>query len=93
MSDLEGELERRTLTYTLWNQSATKMEKKGWHPFTFNFANAGLKQIKEIKVVMTAHFPLFFYFIFNFMNKRPLLLILSIQKMNIEMGTRCDFLI
>ncbi|KAG6639049.1 glycosyltransferase BC10-like isoform X2 [Carya illinoinensis] len=49
MSDLEGELERRTLTYTLWNQSATKMEKKGWHPFTFNFANAGPKQIKEIK--------------------------------------------
>ncbi|XP_041028381.1 glycosyltransferase BC10 [Juglans microcarpa x Juglans regia] len=49
MSDLEGELERRTLTYTLWNQSATKMEKKGWHPFTFNFANAGPKQINEIK--------------------------------------------
>ncbi|XP_075663802.1 glycosyltransferase BC10-like [Castanea sativa] len=49
MSDLEGELERRTLTYTVWNQSATKMEHKGWHPFTFNFANAGAKQIKEIK--------------------------------------------
>ncbi|KAK7860038.1 hypothetical protein CFP56_000367 [Quercus suber] len=49
MSDLEGELERRTLTYTVWNQSATKMEHKGWHPFTFNFANAGPKQIKEIK--------------------------------------------
>ncbi|KAL0012290.1 hypothetical protein SO802_007398 [Lithocarpus litseifolius] len=49
MSDLECELERRTLTYTVWNQSATKMEHKGWHPFTFNFANAGPKQIKEIK--------------------------------------------
>lgn len=56
MSDLEGELERRTLTYTVWNQSATKMEHKGWHPFTFNFANAGPKQIKEIKVVILPHF-------------------------------------
>ncbi|XP_059438739.1 glycosyltransferase BC10 [Corylus avellana] len=51
MSDLEGELERRTLTYTQWNQSATKMENKGWHPFTFDFENAGPKQIKEIKNV------------------------------------------
>lgn len=57
MRDLDGELERRTLTYTVWNQSATKMENKGWHPFTFNFANAGPKQIKEIKVVVSPLFP------------------------------------
>ncbi|KAF8409600.1 hypothetical protein HHK36_005678 [Tetracentron sinense] len=49
MSDLEGELERRTVTYTLWNQSTTKMERKGWHPITFSYANAGPQQIKEIK--------------------------------------------
>ncbi|XAR53806.1 hypothetical protein NMG60_11022491 [Bertholletia excelsa] len=49
MKDLEGELERRTVTYTLWNQTATKMEMKGWHPITFSYANAGPQQIKKIK--------------------------------------------
>ncbi|KAK1379165.1 Core-2/I-branching beta-1,6-N-acetylglucosaminyltransferase family protein [Heracleum sosnowskyi] len=49
MSDLEGELERRTVTYTSWNQSATKMETKGWHPFTFSYANAGPEQMQKIK--------------------------------------------
>ncbi|TQD74798.1 hypothetical protein C1H46_039688 [Malus baccata] len=52
MSELEGELERRTLTYSLWNNSAaTKTESKGWHPMTFNHANAAPKKIKEIKDV------------------------------------------
>ncbi|XP_004486183.1 glycosyltransferase BC10-like [Cicer arietinum] len=46
---LEGELERRTLTYTLWNQSATKTDNKGWHPFTFSYANASPRRMKEIK--------------------------------------------
>ncbi|XVF26084.1 hypothetical protein REPUB_Repub13aG0269500 [Reevesia pubescens] len=49
MSELEGELDRRTLTYTLWNQSATKMDNKAWHPVTFNYADASPKKIKEIK--------------------------------------------
>ncbi|EXB77042.1 hypothetical protein L484_014168 [Morus notabilis] len=49
MSELESELERRTLTYTLWNQSANKMENRGWHPVTFSYANAGPQKIKEIK--------------------------------------------
>ncbi|KAF2303666.1 hypothetical protein P3X46_020624 [Hevea brasiliensis] len=49
MAELEGELERRTLTYTVWNQSATKMESKGWHPITFAYANAGRQNIREIK--------------------------------------------
>ncbi|WOH11474.1 hypothetical protein DCAR_0830961 [Daucus carota subsp. sativus] len=49
MSDLEGELERRTVTYTSWNQSATKMETKGWHPFTFSYANAGPHEMQKIK--------------------------------------------
>ncbi|KAI3849055.1 hypothetical protein MKX03_011498 [Papaver bracteatum] len=51
MSDLEGELERRTLTYTFWNESKTKTDKKGWHPFTFGYADAGTQQINEIKVI------------------------------------------
>ncbi|XP_062088297.1 glycosyltransferase BC10-like isoform X2 [Humulus lupulus] len=51
MSQLEDELERRTLTYTVWNQSANKMENKDWHPVTFNYANASPKKIKEIKKI------------------------------------------
>jgi len=50
MHDLEGELERRTLTYNLWNQSTTKMENKGWDPITFGYSNASPQRIKEIKV-------------------------------------------
>lgn len=57
MSELEGELERRTLTYTLWNQSATTMENKGWHPMTFSYASAGPQKIKEIKVIHFTHIP------------------------------------
>ncbi|XP_022949942.1 uncharacterized protein LOC111453184 [Cucurbita moschata] len=49
LNELEGELERRTLTYTLWNQSTNNMENKGWHPITFNYAEAGPRQIEEIK--------------------------------------------
>ncbi|XP_021819679.1 uncharacterized protein LOC110761504 [Prunus avium] len=49
MSEREDELERRTLTYTLWNNSATKTESKGWHPMTFTHANAAPQKIKEIK--------------------------------------------
>lgn len=49
MSELEGELERRTLTYTRWNLSATG--NQNWHPFTFSYANAGPQQIKEIKSI------------------------------------------
>ncbi|XP_038711409.1 glycosyltransferase BC10-like [Tripterygium wilfordii] len=49
MLDLEGQLERRTLTYTQWNQSAAKMNDKSWHPMAFSYANAGPRQIKRIK--------------------------------------------
>ncbi|KAK4485060.1 hypothetical protein RD792_007668 [Penstemon davidsonii] len=49
MNDLESELERRTVTYTSWNQSATKMAHEAWHPFTFSYADSGPEQIKNIK--------------------------------------------
>lgn len=51
MNELEGELERRTLTYTVWNLSATKMENKGWHPMTFSYSNADPEKIQEIKAI------------------------------------------
>ncbi|KAK8517280.1 hypothetical protein V6N13_092564 [Hibiscus sabdariffa] len=49
MNGVEGEIERRSLTYTLWNQSATKMDNKAWHPVTFNYADVSPKRLKEIK--------------------------------------------
>ncbi|KAL9236599.1 hypothetical protein vseg_011246 [Gypsophila vaccaria] len=49
MADLERELERRTLTYTEWNESASKMEGKGWHPVTFSSSAATPQRIKDIK--------------------------------------------
>ncbi|XP_010533794.1 PREDICTED: uncharacterized protein LOC104809482 [Tarenaya hassleriana] len=49
MRGLENEIERRTLTYTVWNLSAAKAETKSWHPITFTSENAGPKQINEIK--------------------------------------------
>lgn len=51
MNELEVELERRTLTYTEWNLSATKMENKGWHPITFTYATAGPQKINQIKAI------------------------------------------
>lgn len=56
MSELEGDIERRTLTYTLWNQSATKMDNKAWHPVTFNYADASPKRLKEIKDINHVHY-------------------------------------
>ncbi|XP_071714019.1 glycosyltransferase BC10-like [Rutidosis leptorrhynchoides] len=49
MNDLERELERRTVTYTLWIQSAANMETKSWHPVTYTYATSNPQQIKRIK--------------------------------------------
>ncbi|GER44911.1 Core-2/I-branching beta-1,6-N-acetylglucosaminyltransferase family protein [Striga asiatica] len=50
MNGLEAELERRTVTYTLWNQSrATPTDDVTWHPFTFSYGDSGPEQIKRIK--------------------------------------------
>ncbi|CAN1222612.1 Glycosyltransferase BC10 [Linum grandiflorum] len=49
MSGVENELERRTVTYTEWHESANTMENTGWHPTTFTYANAGPDKIKTIK--------------------------------------------
>ncbi|XP_058762993.1 probable prolyl 4-hydroxylase 8 [Vicia villosa] len=50
---LDGELECRTMTYTLLNQSATKTDNKGWLPITFSYANVGPRKIKEIKEILS----------------------------------------
>ncbi|KAE8075644.1 hypothetical protein FH972_014339 [Carpinus fangiana] len=49
MRGLEGELERRTLTYSSWNQSAIREKRRIWHPITFDYADANPHKIKEIK--------------------------------------------
>ncbi|KAF6159388.1 hypothetical protein GIB67_032159 [Kingdonia uniflora] len=49
MSELEGEIERRTLTYTSWNQSKMKTERTSWYPVIFSYAKASPREIKQIK--------------------------------------------
>ncbi|XP_043691197.1 glycosyltransferase BC10-like isoform X2 [Telopea speciosissima] len=56
MSELEGEVERRTLTYAIWNHSTTNMEVHGWHPVTFNYAKAGPQQIKKLKEIYHVYY-------------------------------------
>uniref|UniRef100_M8C5A0 Core-2/I-branching beta-1,6-N-acetylglucosaminyltransferase family protein n=1 Tax=Aegilops tauschii TaxID=37682 RepID=M8C5A0_AEGTA len=49
---LEDELERRTLTYTSWNQSTLDpKDKMTWHPTTFEYDAASPEQINAIKSI------------------------------------------
>nr|GEX56581.1 glycosyl transferase, family 14 [Tanacetum cinerariifolium] len=56
MRGFEDELERRTLTYSLWNQSTETMDTQAWHPVTFGFAGASQKNIQNIKDIDHAYF-------------------------------------
>lgn len=51
MRGLEGELERRTVTYTLWNQTKNKLDVQGWHPVMFRQADVSAGLIKNIKSI------------------------------------------
>ncbi|KGN63418.2 hypothetical protein Csa_021956 [Cucumis sativus] len=48
---LDDELERRTLTYSTWNSSIPKEDKRSWHPVTFYYPDATPQTIKEIKEI------------------------------------------
>lgn len=50
ISGLEDELERRTLTYTSWNQTTILRKRRSWHPITFDYADASPWKMREIKV-------------------------------------------
>ncbi len=50
MQEMETEIERRTLTYTWWENSKSGKGREGWHPVTFNTADATLKTITNIQV-------------------------------------------
>lgn len=50
MEGLEGEINRRTLTYTEWRSGIGKQrERQGWHPVTFKHSDATANLIKDIK--------------------------------------------
>ncbi|XP_057856062.1 glycosyltransferase BC10 isoform X2 [Cryptomeria japonica] len=48
MKGLEGEINRRTVTYTLWKAGKAR-ERQGWHPMTFKYADATANLTSDIK--------------------------------------------
>ncbi|KAH7439139.1 hypothetical protein KP509_04G047000 [Ceratopteris richardii] len=56
MKGLESEIERRTLTYTLWNQTNKEYEGAGWHPVTFKSADVDSELIGKIKAIMSVYY-------------------------------------
>lgn len=58
ISGLDNELERRGVTYTLWNQSTIKGKTRSWHPLTFDYADAAPQKLNEIKVCSSTTFDL-----------------------------------
>lgn len=50
MLGLENEVERRTLTYTMWNESVSGNGRQGWHPIRFKYADVDLQRVQKIKV-------------------------------------------
>ncbi|KAK1439813.1 hypothetical protein QVD17_05635 [Tagetes erecta] len=56
MRGFEDELVRRTLTYSLWNQSTETMNTQAWHPVTFGYASASQKNIQDIKDIDHVYF-------------------------------------
>ncbi|KAK3404466.1 hypothetical protein EUGRSUZ_K00774 [Eucalyptus grandis] len=55
MSGLENDFSRRSLTFTLYDQSATQNDKQ-WHPVTFDYADASPQSIKEIKEIEAIYY-------------------------------------
>lgn len=50
---LEGEVTRRSLTYSSWDLSSSKdHERRGWHPVTYKFSDATPMLIQSIKVLL-----------------------------------------
>ncbi|MCO5600503.1 hypothetical protein L7F22_054616 [Adiantum nelumboides] len=56
MKGLESEIERRTLTYTLWNQTGKDQGKKGWHPVTFTSADMNDELLSGIKGITSVYY-------------------------------------
>ncbi|XP_021891977.1 uncharacterized protein LOC110810198 [Carica papaya] len=57
LKNLEGEITRRSLTYSSWDLSASKEpERRGWHPVTYKFADATPELIQSIKGIDNIHY-------------------------------------
>ncbi|RAL49555.1 hypothetical protein DM860_012988 [Cuscuta australis] len=56
MHGVGADLERRTITYTVWNQSSSTMEKGAWHPKRFTYADAEPEKINKIKDIRYVYF-------------------------------------
>ncbi|MCO5577022.1 hypothetical protein L7F22_030844 [Adiantum nelumboides] len=52
----EDEIERRTLTFTQWDQSGKNRERKGWHPVTFALSDASSELINSIKNITSVYY-------------------------------------
>jgi hypothetical protein len=51
MRNMEKEIERRAVTYSEWKSAHQHtMDRRGWHPITFDAAKTTLKVIKGIQV-------------------------------------------
>lgn len=51
---MEGEIERRSVTYSEWkNFQKGTMDRRGWHPITFDYSKATLGAIMDIQVLKT----------------------------------------
>ncbi|GJN17990.1 hypothetical protein PR202_gb05101 [Eleusine coracana subsp. coracana] len=48
---LEDELERRTLTYTSWDQSSDPKDKMTWHPKKFEYDTSSPEHVSAIKSI------------------------------------------
>lgn len=55
MEDLEEQTERRTLTYSRWENQVKGKGREGWHPVTYTFQDATVQAIRDIQVCI---FPL-----------------------------------
>ncbi|CAH9081605.1 unnamed protein product [Cuscuta epithymum] len=56
MHGVGAELERRTITYTVWNQSTSNMEKGAWHPKRFTYSDAEPEKINKIKDIRYVYY-------------------------------------
>ncbi|KAJ7981267.1 Core-2/I-branching beta-1,6-N-acetylglucosaminyltransferase family protein [Quillaja saponaria] len=56
MSGAENELERRTLTYTSWDQSAVRGTRKSWHPVTLTYSDVTPEQVAKIKDINQVYY-------------------------------------
>lgn len=52
----EDEIERRTLTFTQWDQAGKNRERKGWHPVTFALSDTSDELISGIKNITSVYY-------------------------------------